>query len=80
MALSVPPEKSQESKSKPKFDAESLPNQNAHEAMMFSLKQGAVGGLYGFIGSTAFSLLANRYCMPKTLPNYPVINSLSFAL
>lgn len=62
MALSVPPEKSQETKTKPKFDSENLPSQNAQEAMMFSLKQGAVGALYGLIGSTAFSLLANRYC------------------
>lgn len=62
MALSVPPEKSQETKTKPKFDAYNLPSQNAQEAMMFSLKQGAVGALYGLIGSTAFSLLANRYC------------------
>ena len=62
MALSIPPEKSQETKTKPIFDIENLPNQNAHEAMIFSLKQGAVGALYGLIGSSAFSLLANRYC------------------
>lgn len=61
MALSVPPEQSQETKTKPKFDVENLPNQNAGEAMTYSLKQGAIGGLYGLIGSTTFSLLANRY-------------------
>lgn len=67
MALSVPPEKSQETKNKPKFDAENLPNQNAHEAMMYSMRQGAIGGLYGLIGSTVFSLLANRFCKTATL-------------
>lgn len=70
MALSVPPEKSQETKIKPKFDAENLPSQNAHEAMMFSLKQGTVGALYGLIGSSAFSLLANRYCKSQNIRNY----------
>lgn len=62
MALSIPPEKSQVSKANPKFDVDNLPNQNAQKAMMYSLRQGAIGGLYGLIGSTAFSLLANRYC------------------
>lgn len=65
MALSVPPGKSQESTNKPKFDVENLPNQNAHEAMMYSVRQGVIGGIYGLVGSTAFSLLANRFC--KTL-------------
>ena len=65
MALSVPPPaQSPEPKSKPKFDSENLPNQNAEEAMMYSVRQGAIGGLYGLIGSTAFSLLANRFCKP----------------
>ena len=65
MALSVPPPaQAPEPKNKPKFDSENLPNQNAEEAMMYSVRQGAIGGLYGFIGSTAFSLLANRFCKP----------------
>lgn len=65
MALSVPPpsqESGMEMKNKPKFDSENMPNQNANEAMMYSVRQGAIGGLYGLIGSTAFSLLANRFC------------------
>lgn len=66
MALSIPTENPQDPKSKPKFDAENLPSQNAHEAMMYSLRQGAVGAVYGLIGSTTFSLLANRYCNTKT--------------
>ncbi len=62
MALSIPSEKSQEPNTKDKFDTEKLPNQNAHEAMVYSIRQGVIGGLYGLIGSTAFSLLANRFC------------------
>ena len=62
MALSVPPPQTTELNNKPKFDSGNLPNQNAHEAMMFSIRQGAYGGLYGLIGSTTFSLLANRFC------------------
>lgn len=65
MALSVPPEKSKFDKNQPNFNAENLPNQNAHEAMMYSLKQGAIGGLYGFIGSSVFSLLSHRFCTLK---------------
>lgn len=66
MALSNPPEKSLEPSKKPKFDAENLPNQNAKEAMMYSIRQGAIGGFYGFVGSMAFSLLANRYCKAES--------------
>ena len=63
MALSIPSEKYQkESNAKPNFDADNLPNQNAKQAMIYSLRQGAIGGFYGFIGSTAFSLLAHRFC------------------
>ena len=62
MALSVPPPQTTQLNNKPKFDSGNLPNQNAHEAMMFSIRQGAYGGLYGLIGSTTFSLLANRFC------------------
>lgn len=65
MALSIPPPQStttERQQNKPKFNAENLPNQNAEEAMMYSLRQGAIGGLYGLIGSATFSLLANRFC------------------
>jgi hypothetical protein len=62
MALSMPPNHADTTSNKPKFDETNLPNQNAHEAMKYSLKQGVVGGMYGLAGSSIFSLLANRFC------------------
>jgi hypothetical protein len=45
-----------------KVSVDNLPNQNADEAMKYSIKQGAIGGAYGFLGSTLFSLLAYKIC------------------
>jgi hypothetical protein len=59
-------------KTKLAYDAENLPNQNSHQAMMYSLKQGAFGAAYGFLGSTAFSLLAHRFC--KILQSFLTFN------
>ena len=71
MALTVPTNEvsvsTKNSSARPKFDADNLPNKNSQEAMMYSIRQGAIGGLYGFVGSTTFSLLANRFC--KTVTN-----------
>lgn len=50
------------SKASSKVSIENLPNQNADEALRYSMKQGAIGGAYGLIGSTLFSLLAYRVC------------------
>lgn len=49
-------------KTKPKLSVENLPNQNADEALKYSIKQGAIGGAYGLLGSTLFSLLAYKVC------------------
>ena len=65
MALSREPENSANENKNEKtsaFQAASIPNQNSGEAMMYSLRQGAVGGTYGLVGSSLFSLFAYRYC------------------
>lgn len=46
----------------PALTTSNLPNQNADAAIRYSVRQGAIGGLYGLSGATVFSLLAQRFC------------------